>query len=71
VLVRFAGTENQTQRPFFSRLTVVLFEPTEIEFHLAFVGSPEPAQLEIHGEEAAQASMEEKQIEVVVVVVRP
>ncbi len=43
VLVRLAGAEDETQSRFLSGLAFGLFEPTEIEFHLFFVGGAEAA----------------------------
>src|SRR5439155_8153891 len=69
VLVGLAGTEDETQRRSLSRLTFVPFEPAKVELHLALVGSPKPTQFQVHSEQSVQATMEEKQVQVVILIV--
>ena len=47
----------------------MLFQVTQIQFHLAFVGGFKFADFQINGNEAAQATVVEKQVDVVVAVV--
>ena len=67
LLLLFSGTENDAKRRFFAWLLLVFGEPAEIEFHLAFVVGFEVAELEVDGDEALEASVIEKEIEIEVV----
>jgi len=48
VLVGLAGTKDQPQKHSLFRLTLVHFEPAEVELHLSFVSGSKPANSEIH-----------------------
>ena len=63
----FPGAEDDAEGRVFTGLLLVFGEPAEVEFHLAFVFGFEVAQFQIDGDEAFQAAMVEKEIEVEVV----
>ena len=50
-------------------LPFVLFQPTEVEFHLPFIRRPETAEFEVDGEQLTQAPMEEEQVQVIVLAI--
>ena len=69
ILIGLVGTQDQAERSFFAGLRVVLFQPAEVEFHLAFVGCLKFAEFQIDGHQAAKVAMIEEQVQIVVFVV--
>src|ERR1035437_8372831 len=62
-------TEDHPQWPSLLRLTSIPLQPALLEFHLAFVRGLELADLQVNGDQAAQFSVVEEQIKVVIPVV--
>ena len=69
MLVRFTGTDKQTEWRLFPRLPFVLFQLTEVAFHLPFIRRSETAEFKVDGEQSTQAPMEEEQVQVVVLAI--
>jgi len=65
----FARAKNDGERRLFVRLSIMPVEPAQIELHLARIGRLELTELELDDDQAAQLSMEEEQVDVVVVAV--
>ena len=64
-----SGTQDDPQRLLLVRLALVAFEPSQVEFHLPFVGRIKFADLQIDRHQPAQLTMVEQQIEIIVTVV--
>ena len=64
LLVSLVGTEDQPDRGLFPRFHLVLFQPPEVELHLPLVGSLEPLELEVHGDQAAKFPVVEQEVDV-------
>ena len=59
--------EDYAQRRLFAGLLLVACEPTEVEFHLAFVLGLEVAKFEINGNEALQIPVIEEEVEIEII----
>ena len=63
----FAGglrAEDEPDGGFFAGLALVAVKPTQVQLHLAFVGGLEATELQLHNDQAAQAAMEEQEVDV-------
>jgi len=59
--------QDQADGSLFARSAFVLVQPAQLELHLANVGRLERLELEFDGNQAAQATVEEAQVEVQIV----
>src|ERR1700744_6132440 len=68
-LVLFPGAQDDTQRRFFRRLSLMFVEPSQIELHLSRVGRLEIAYFQLNGNQASHVAMEEQKVDVIIVVI--
>jgi len=69
MLSGFFCAQDQPQGCGFTGLDIMLFEPSQIEFHLAFIGSLKFPKLQVDGDQASQSTVVEQQVDVIVLVV--
>ncbi len=65
----FACAEDEADGFVFFGLALVLIEPAEIKFHLAFVSGLKLAEFEIDGNQTAKAAVIKEEVEIVIFVV--
>ncbi len=69
MLLTLARTQNKADRRGLSLHLLMLFQVAQVELHLAFLGGFKFADLQIDGDEPAQAAVVKQQVNVVVAVV--
>ena len=57
LLLRLSDAEDQADGWLFIRVGLVFLKPAEVEFHLPFVGGPEPTQFQVNGHQPPQAAV--------------
>ncbi|OGV85174.1 MAG: hypothetical protein A2340_05300 [Lentisphaerae bacterium RIFOXYB12_FULL_60_10] len=69
-MLSFLGTaQDQPDRFVFALVPFVLFQPCEVKIHLTFVSRRECAEFQVNGHKTPQATVEEKQVEIIVGIV--